>query len=92
MPSMRFKVPIRDVPPAVAARALGLTLEAFQQKLPALLARKFPEPDPSTGNFDLRAIERWQDARHPQLFPHEFPVAPTAPSSMTRDRLKMAHR
>lgn len=92
MPSLRFKVPIRDVPPAVAARALGLTLEAFREKLPALAARGFPAPDPSTGNFDLRAIEKWQDARHPQLFPHEFSTAPAAPSSLTRERLKMAHR
>lgn len=92
MTSMRFKVAIRDVPPAVAARTLGLTLEAFTAKLPALRARNFPVPDPVTGNFDLKAIERWQDSRHPQLIPQEGDRVPVASSSITRERLKMVPR
>jgi hypothetical protein len=36
--------------------------------LPDLLARGFPQADPTTGNFDLAAIDRWCDARHPHLF------------------------
>jgi hypothetical protein len=75
MPSLRFHVQIRDVPAAVAARKLGLTLEAFTAKLPELLKRRFPPADPTTGNFDLKAIDAWQDARHPHLSSGE-----TAPS------------
>jgi hypothetical protein len=67
MPSIRYHVTPRDAPPAIAARALGLTLEAFIEKLPELLRRKFPPADPTTGKYDLRAIDRWQDARHPRL-------------------------
>ena len=65
---MRFKVEPRDVPPEISARRLGMTLAQFQAKLPNLLARGFPPPDPDTGNFDLLAVDRWCDARHPHLF------------------------
>jgi hypothetical protein len=40
----------------------------FERVLPNLVARGFPAADPDTGNFDLVAIERWSDARHPHLF------------------------
>lgn len=86
MPSMRFKVKIRDVPPHAAARVLGLTLEAFHDKLPELIARRFPSPDPTTGNFDLDAIARWQNSRNSHLF-HE--IHGDIPSPSTRDRLRM---
>ncbi len=43
-------------------------MEDFRAKLPNLIARGFPSPDPDTGNFDLHAIERWCDARHGNLF------------------------
>jgi hypothetical protein len=65
---LRFKVEPRDVPPEISARRLGMTLAQFQAKLPSLLARGFPPPDPDTGNFDLHAVDRWCDARHPHLF------------------------
>lgn len=61
--SIRFKVEPRDVPDAVAARRLGIELVEFTTRLPALLARGFPYPDPTTGNFDLRAIDTWMDRR-----------------------------
>jgi hypothetical protein len=51
------------VPAEKAARRLHLTLAEFDAKLPELLARGFPRPDPTTGMFDLKAIEAWQDAR-----------------------------
>ncbi|MGA7452075.1 MAG: hypothetical protein WBW73_12610 [Rhodoplanes sp.] len=35
---MRFHVEPGDVPPEVAARRLGLTVEQFEQELPELLA------------------------------------------------------
>jgi hypothetical protein len=71
--TMRFHLPPGgDVPPIVAARRLGLSLEAFQEALhkpvDGLLARGFPAPDPTTGNFDLDAIDAWRRTRYPQLF------------------------
>jgi hypothetical protein len=70
--TQRFKLPPGgDVPPDVAARRLGITLEAFRAALPVLLGRKFPAPDETTGNFMLEAIDRWREARHPQLFPSD---------------------
>jgi hypothetical protein len=65
---MRFRVDPRDVPPEAAARRLGKTLAEFNAALPGLTARGFPQADPTTGNFDLAAIDRWCDARHPHLF------------------------
>jgi hypothetical protein len=66
--AMRFRVDPRDVPPEVAARRLGKTFIEFKAALPNLVARGFPQADPTTGNFDLAAIDRWCDARHPHLF------------------------
>jgi hypothetical protein len=61
--SIRFPVDPRDIPPEKAARRLHLTPAEFEAKLPELLARSFPPPDPTTGHFDLRAIDMWMDAR-----------------------------
>jgi hypothetical protein len=47
--------------------------------LPALLARGFPRPDPTTGMFDLAAIDHWMTARHD---PHPGPYALTAESKL----------
>lgn len=71
--TMRFRLPPGgDVPPIVAARRLGLSLQAFEEALKrpvdGLLARCFPAPDPTTGNFDLDAIDAWRRTRYPQLF------------------------
>lgn len=68
-PSIRFRIEPADVPPEKAARRLHLTLPEFQDRLPQLLVRGFPPPDPTTGNFDLEAIDRWRRLRHPRLFP-----------------------
>jgi len=65
---MHFRIEPRDVPPEVAARRLGKTFAEFNAALPNLIARGFPQADPTTGNFDLAAIDRWCDARHPHLF------------------------
>ena len=65
---MRFRIEPRDVPLQVAARRLGKTRAELESVLPDLLARGFPQADPTTGNFDLAAIDRWCDARHPHLF------------------------
>lgn len=73
---MRFQVEPRDVPPEMAARRLGKTRAEFEGALPNLIARGFPRPDQDTGNFDLMAIDRWCDARHPHLF--SLTTQPTA--------------
>ncbi len=61
--AIRFHVEPRDAPAAMAARKLGLTEVRFNECLPDLLARGFPSPDPTTGHFDLKAIDAWQDRR-----------------------------
>jgi len=62
--SIRFRVDPRDVPAEKAARRLHLTPSEFSAKLPELIARGFPAPDPTTGMFDLAAIDAWMDGRH----------------------------
>src|SRR5271166_2619549 len=61
--SVRFAVEPRDVPPEKAARRLHLTLTEFMAKVPQLLERGFPQSDPTTGMFDLKAIDKWMDRR-----------------------------
>jgi hypothetical protein len=62
--SVRYPVAPRDVPVHKAARRLHLTEAEFDGKKEALFARGFPRPDPTTGMYDLRAIDAWMDARH----------------------------
>jgi hypothetical protein len=66
--TMRFHVKPRCVPPAIAARRLGLTPKAFNDKLPALRAAGFPNPEPVTGNYDLEAIDRYLERGNAELF------------------------
>jgi hypothetical protein len=84
---MRFRVEPRDVPAEVAARRLGVSQHAFDAALPNLLARGFPRPDPDTGNFDLEAVNRWCDARHPHLFAGQADMGPKDAASVVADRL-----
>jgi hypothetical protein len=60
---LRHRVDPRDVPPAKIARRLHLTLAQFELIKDELFARGFPHADPTTGNFDLLAVDRWMDAR-----------------------------
>jgi hypothetical protein len=66
---MRFRIEPRDVPAEMAAQRLGLAVQQFQQKLPALLQRGFPAADQTTGNYCLEAIDQWRLRRYPHLFP-----------------------
>ena len=68
MPSLRFHIEPRDVPAHAAARRLGLSEVEFWKSLPLLEARGFPPADPTTGHFDLDAIDEWRRRRHPKLF------------------------
>jgi hypothetical protein len=65
---MRFRIEPRDVPKQAVARRLGLTEAEFDAHYDNLIARGFPAPDPDTGNFDMHAVDRWCNARHPHLF------------------------
>lgn len=68
MAHLRFNIEPRDVPAQHAARRLGLTEASFAQALPGLMARGFPAADPTTGNFDLDAVDAWRRRRNPDLF------------------------
>jgi hypothetical protein len=61
--SLRYRVDPRCVPPAKAARRLGLALAEFDRLKPVLFAQGLPQPDAVTGLYDLVAIDRWLDAR-----------------------------
>lgn len=67
---LRFHLPrdSGDVPPGVAARFMGLTMEAFSAILPKWILKGFPDADPESGNFDLDAIRLWRRTRYPQLY------------------------
>jgi len=65
---IRYRVDPGDVPAAKAARRLHLLEADFLRMLPELLARGFPPADPTTGMFDLNAIEVWRRSRNPRLF------------------------
>jgi hypothetical protein len=89
--TLRFHLPPGgDIPPASAARRLGLTLETFRAELPALLARGFPPADPTTGNFCLEAIDLWRTrARYPHLYGERIDASPSAldASSVVAERV-----
>lgn len=77
---MRYKLApgSGDCPPNAAAREMWLTLEQFNEKLPELLKRGFPAPDPTTGNYDMDAIKQWRKQRHPHLYGTQPTTAATA--------------
>ncbi len=87
----RFKVEPRDVPPIAVARFLGLTEARFLACLPDLLARGFPGADPTTGNFDLKAVNAWQDRRSGLKHGTPETVARDA-STVVADRIKAMRR
>lgn len=66
-----------DVPPAMVAQRLGLTLEAFAATRVELERRGFPAPDETTGLYCIEAVDRWRLRRHARLFP-ELTGAPMA--------------
>jgi hypothetical protein len=79
---LRYRVDPRGIAPKKAARRLGLTLEEFGKKLPALLAHGFPSANAITGNYDLKKIDAWLDDAEAALtglptLRHAPPAAPT---------------
>lgn len=72
------RVPERgDVPRAIIALRLGLSLPDFNLRLPDLEKRGFPPADPTTGHYCIEAVDRWRLRRHAKLFP-ELMHSPTA--------------
>jgi hypothetical protein len=61
---IRYRVDPRDVPANKVARRLHLTLAEFDKNKDELFRRGFPRPDPTTGHYDLAAVDRWMDGRH----------------------------
>lgn len=90
--AIRFSIEPRDVPAAQAARRLGKSVTEFAAALPNLNARGFPYPDPDTGNFDLIAIDRWCDARHPHLFGGSAHMQARDASIVARERIENLRR
>lgn len=90
--SMRYKLApgTGDCPPIAAARALWLTLEAFEEMLPELVLRGFPAADPTTGNFDMDAINAWRKSRYPHLFAANLTPVPTARNASDVVRARLA--
>lgn len=84
---IRFPVEPGDVPASKAARRLHLTEAQFVDALPDLLARGFPPADPTTGMFDLDAIDEWRKRRHPRLFIDRPSTARNA-AAVVGERLK----
>lgn len=74
----------------VAARHMGLTLSAFEAALEQLVARNFPRADPSTGNYDLDAIDAWRRSRYPQLYGIAAPTGARDAKDVVRARLTVA--
>jgi len=87
---LRFRVDPGDVPEEKAARRLHLTVTEFREKLPDLLNRGFPPADPTTGHYDLDAIDAWRRARYPHLYKSPAPSASPTATSVVRDRLARA--
>ena len=89
---MRFHIEPRDVPSELAARRIGLSLARFKELLTDLTDRGFPPADPTTGNYDLDAIDEWRKRRFPHLFNQGLAPASTAThaGAVVRDRLRSA--
>jgi hypothetical protein len=87
---VRSKVEPRDIPPNKTARRLHLTLEEFRAKLPELLTRGFPAPDPTTGMYDLKAIDTWADSRNPRIF-QDIETDKKDARQVVNDRLQRFH-
>lgn len=91
-----------DVPPMVAARRMGLTLEELKYFLDhappggeSLLKRGFPGPDPTTGNYCVEAMDAWRTrARYPQLFGEPLTLVSRARDArdVVRDRVTRMSR
>lgn len=90
MSGIRFHVEPGDVPANVAAKRIGLSIDAFYEKLPALIQHGFPAANPVTGNYCLEAVDVWRKAFYPHLLPAQLTPAPAAHDArlVVRQRLR----
>lgn len=63
----RYQVEPRLISPEKAARRLGLSLGAFEGRLPLLERDGFPKAHPIIGNYDIQAIDAWITAFNAHL-------------------------
>lgn len=87
---IRYRVDPGDVPADKAARRLHLTPERFADVLPDLVRRGFPAADPTTGMYDLDAIDLWRKGRHTQL--RALTAGPFGPQPIAPEQPGMADR
>lgn len=87
MSRQREPMPLGDGPASEAARMMGLSPTEFEAALPRLFSRQFPQPDSTTGKFDLDAIKEWRKRRHPRLF-----TVPLAIAASVSDANEIARR
>jgi hypothetical protein len=87
---IRFRVDPGDIPADKAARRLHLTPERFAELLPTLLERGFPAADPTTGMFDLDAIDLWRKGRHATM--RGLTAGPFGPQPLAVNAPGMAER
>lgn len=68
--SRSVRIPDRgDVPPAVVAQRLRMSLADFELHGADLELRGVPERDPTTGRYCIETVDRWRLRRSPRLFP-----------------------
>ncbi|MEM8636136.1 MAG: hypothetical protein AAGF33_14275 [Pseudomonadota bacterium] len=75
---------IGDVSAKHVAQRMGVSVDEFGEMLPDLLKRGFPDPDPTTGNWGIEAVDKWRQLRDADLLPaiHSEDLTPQA---MPRD-------
>lgn len=76
-PAIRFRVDPAYAPTDKIARRMCLTEAQFRDCCPRLFARGFPQPDETTGMYDLEAVDRWRKRQRPDLYP-ELTISPVA--------------
>jgi hypothetical protein len=70
------RIPDRgDVPAGLVALRLGMSVADFEACRPELEKRNFPQPDLTTGQWAIEAVDRWRLRRYPTLFPELTTVA-----------------
>ena len=83
-PEIRFRVDPAYAPADKIARRLCLTEAQFADCRPRLFARGFPQPDETTGMYDLEAVDRWRKRQRPDLYPELTPAPAAAEVAVPR--------
>jgi hypothetical protein len=88
------RIPERgDVTASAIAERLGLRLSEFETRRAELERRGFPQPDETTGQYCIEAVDRWRLQRHSRLFPELTAVASAVDArTVVEDRLAAMRR